>query len=284
MRVLLLGGYGRLGTALRRAGRGHEIVTPPRAEADLTREETLLDWAERVRPEVIINAAAYVRVDDAESHAGEALALNVEGAAHAAAAARAVGAGLLYISTDYVFPGDQQTPYRPEDEPRPLNVYGVSKLYGEFASATVPRHWIVRLAGLYGRPEPPRQPADFVEAILRLARSRDHLEVVTDQVTAPSNADDVAAGLWEFLAAEPPPGVYHLPQGGECSWFKFAQAIGELAGLAAEVRPTTAAALGRPAPRPAYSVLSGEKTWALGVRPLRHWREALAEYLTRMPS
>ena len=279
MRVLLLGGYGQLGSALRDAGGEHEIVAPQRAELDIADREGLLARARDAQPELIINAAGYTRVDDAESNAGDALAVNFRGAAHVAEAAQSVDAALLYISTDYVFAGDKGAPYEPQDEPRPLSVYGVSKLYGEFASAIVERHWVVRIAGLYGQPEPPRPPSNFVSTILRLARERGTMDIVTDQITAPSNARDVAAGLWELMAAAPAPGAYHLPQGGQCSWFEFASAIVELSGSGAEVRPTTSEALGRPAPRPPYSVLSGEQTWRAGVRPLRPWREALAGYV-----
>jgi dTDP-4-dehydrorhamnose reductase len=228
------------------------------------------------RPEVIIHTAAYTNVDLAESEPESAMQLNVEGTRNLARAARAHGSRLLYVSTDYVFDGTAKEPYREDHPPCPSGVYGKTKLQGEriVQELLEPHAWsIVRIAWLYGK-----HGKNFVSTMLNLAKDRDTLRVVHDQTGSPTYAKDVVRGI-EALLAHKAAGIFHLANSGACSWYDFTQIIMDFAGVGdITIQPITAAEFGRPAPRPAYSVLDTAKfTHVTGQRP-RHWKEGLREY------
>ena len=238
--------------------------------------------------DVIVNCAAYTRVDDAEEHEADAFAINAEGAHNLALAARDTGARLIHMSTDYVFDGSAPAPY-PENSPRhPLGAYARTKAAGEelvleaYSAGTI----ILRSAWLYGQHGP-----NFVSTMLRLAGERDTLAVVDDQWGQPTWTHDLAQKVVDIIDADITSGIFHGTSSGETTWFGFARAIFAGAGLDPErVQPTDSASFVRPAPRPAYSVLAHD-AWALsGLSPLRHWQDALAEALpyivhseTRLP-
>ena len=287
--VLVPGGRGQLGTELARslAGRPDSLVhAPGSAELDITDDEAVTDAVDSfavtardadLRP-VVINAAAYTAVDAAEQDEQRAREINVDGAAALAAAGKACGVPLLHVSTDYVFAGDATRPYEPEDETDPPSVYGRTKLEGERAVLeSGARIWVVRTSGVYGA-----KGGNFVKTIARLESQRPELSVVDDQVGAPTWAADLAAGLLELagrVASRQGPDrrVLHCTNGGQASWFEFARAVfAELGADPERVRPCTSEEFPRPAPRPAFSVLSGESWRASGLTPLRPWRDALA--------
>lgn len=231
----------------------------------------------RVRPDLIVNAAVYRDVDAAEREREAAFRVNALGARWLALAAEEVGAGIVYLSTDYVFSGDGDAPYHEWYPPRPLSYYGESKLAGEQETLRhAPRAWIVRTSWVYGG-----EGRTFVSAILDRARSGQPLDVVDDEVGGPTYARDLAGAI-RRLAELDAPGVYHLPNEGECSRWAWARTIVELAGLESEVRPVSTAAYlaGKVnvARRPAHSTLANTAAATLGVT-LRPWRDALAEYL-----
>jgi len=239
-------------------------------EADVSLTRAQLDVTDRdaVRAaitgdDVVINCAAWTDVDGAEEHEQEALRINRDGARNLAEAAGRV----IYVSTDYVFDGTKREPYLESDPVNPQTAYGRTKLAGERATAEAnPRHHIVRTSWLFGPGGP-----NFVETILRLARERDSLRVVDDQVGKPTYTGHLAPELLELAASEEY-GIHHRAGAGECSWFEFALEIVERAGLDCRVEPCTTAEFPRPAPRPAYSVLGGEQR-------LPSWREGLDAYL-----
>ena len=251
-----------------------------RAELDITdpaRVRAVV--ADQARPAkvqgglVVINTAAWTNVDGAESDEAAAYAVNATGPAHLAAACARVGATLIHISTDYVFDGRANRPYEVDDPTGPVSAYGRTKLAGEEAvRALCPSSYVVRTAWVYGQ-----TGGNFVKTIARLARERDELTVVDDQRGSPTWSADLAAALIDLAAAQPAPGVYHCAGGGETTWYGFARAILAELGLDPDkVKPTTTEAFPRPAPRPAYSVLS-DKAWVdAGLRPLRRWDEALS--------
>jgi dTDP-4-dehydrorhamnose reductase len=221
---------------------------------------------------VVINAAAYTKVDDAESHESDALAINATGAEILARATANAGARYVLLSTDYVFDGLATTPYA-EYEPRhPVSAYGRTKAEGErLALETNPRTSIVRTAWLYGEHGP-----NFARTMLRLASERDEVSVVTDQIGQPTWTADLANQIVALLDADAPPGIYHGTNSGQTSWYEFARAIFRSAGLdPARVKPTDSAQFTRPAPRPAYSVLGHDAWHRAGLAPMRDWREAL---------
>lgn len=270
MTTLILGGGGMLGTDLRALVRERDTVAPSSAEVDIRDAAAV---AEAVRDvDVVVNAAAYTRVDDAESDEDAARAINATGAENVARAAADAGATLVHLSTDYVFDGRADQPYR-EDAPRsPLGAYGRTKAEGEErVLAAHPEAYIVRTAWLYGA-----GGGNFPRTMLSLATQRDTVSVVTDQVGQPTWTRDLAGWILDLVRVRPEPGIYHGTNGGTASWFAFARAVFENAGLDPErVVPTDAASFPRPAPRPMYSVL-GHAAWTRAALDTpRDWREAL---------
>jgi dTDP-4-dehydrorhamnose reductase len=218
-----------------------------------------------LEPALVLHAAAWTNVDGAEDDPQEAAAANVGGTANVAA----LGAPLVYFSSDYVFDGSKREPYLESDSPYPLGAYGRSKLHGEAAAGD--EAWIVRSSWLFGA-----TGHNFVRTMLRLGRERDEVAVVDDQRGCPTYTGHLAGSMADVVGL--PFGVYHLAASGECTWAEFAAAIFEEAGIACRVRPISTAEFGARAERPAYSVLRSEK----GAPELPHWREGLRECLARL--
>lgn len=271
MRWLVTGAGGMLGTDLVAALGGRDVSALTRSDLDVTDADTVL--AAVRGHDVVVNAAAWTAVDDAEAHEPEAFAVNASGPAALARACAATGARLVQISTDYVFSGDAAQPYAEDAVTGPRSAYGRTKLAGEWAvRAMLPdRSWIVRTAWLYGAGGP-----NFVATMRRLEAQRDTVAVVDDQVGQPTWTADLAAQVLAMVDAGAPPGTYHATNGGATTWYGLARLVFELAGADPDrVLATTTAAFPRPAPRPAWSVL-GHQAWAAtGVRPMRGWDQAL---------
>jgi dTDP-4-dehydrorhamnose reductase len=261
-----------LGTDLVAALTGREVTALGRADLDVTDRDAV---AAAVRGyDVVLNASAYTKVDDAEANEDAAYAVNAIGVENLALASAAAGATLVSYSTDYVFDGTASSPY-PEDAPTgPVTAYGRTKAAGEkLALAANPgRTLILRAAYLYGQHGP-----NFAATMLRLASTHPTVSVVTDQVGQPTWTVDVAAQTIATLDAGVTSGILHATNSGEASWFDFARAIFEANGLdPARVLATDSASFVRPAPRPAYSVLGHDRWAATGITPMRPWRDALA--------
>jgi dTDP-4-dehydrorhamnose reductase len=275
VRVLVTGAKGQLGVELLEVlGQGHEVVGLDLPELDITKPEAARVIAD-TRPAWVVHAAAWTDVDGCERDPERANLVNGEGTRRVAEACRAVGAGLAYLSTDYVFDGRKGSPYLETDPVSPLSAYARSKVAGEEAVRTIAPRWaIVRTAWLFGV-----SGKNFVKTIVEKAAAGGPLRVVDDQVGSPTYARDLAEAIAQLVSRELT-GTYHVTTSGSCSWYAFTRAIVEEAGLAhVAVAPMTTAELGRPAPRPALSVLANH-AWALaGLRPLRPWPEALAAML-----
>lgn len=274
-RILIAGANGMLGRDLQTVLAGTDVTALGRAELDVTDLDVVLAASEG--HDVVINASAYTKVDDAETHEDDAFAVNATGTGNLATAAARHGARFVTVSTDYVFAGDATEPY-PEDAPiEPKNAYGRTKAEGErLALAAHPdATYIVRTAWLYGEHGP-----NFVKTMLRLAADRETLSVVDDQVGQPTWTLDLARQIAALIDSDAPAGAYHGTNSGQTSWFGFTREIFRLSGLDPErVLPTDSASFVRPAARPAYSVL-GHARWAdAGLAPMRPWEEALAEAL-----
>lgn len=273
-RILVTGAGGQVGAELLRLIPAVRAFT--RSQLDIT-DPTAVESV--VRPgDTVLNCAAFTAVDRAESEPAAAFAANETGPAVLAAACARAGARLVHLSTDYVFPGTATAPYEPADPTGPATVYGRSKLAGERAVRELcPQSHIVRTAWVYAG-----TGGDFVATMRRLERERDTVSVVNDQIGSPTFAADLAAGLLELAANPAAPAVLHATNAGQASWFDLARAV--FAGIGADperVRPCTSAEFPRPAPRPAYSVLSAAAWRAAGLTPLRPWESALTEALTR---
>lgn len=271
--ILVVGANGMLGRDLTSllGGRSRGVDL---GDIDITSLESTERVLTALRPSVVVNCAAYTDVDGSETNRDLAMEVNGEGVGHLALVTRGIGAKLVQISTDYVFDGSKGTPYVEDDPARPLSVYGESKLLGETNAAANPDHLIVRTQWLYGL-----HGKNFVETMLRLAKEKDQLSVVDDQIGSPTWTVDLAAAL-AALIEKGCRGVYHAANAEFCSWNGFARAIFQEVGLAVTVQGMTTAELNRPAPRPLYSTLDcGKLVRDTGFQP-RSWREALRIYLS----
>ena len=271
-RYLITGAAGMLGRDLQAALAGRDVTAFDRTELDITDRAAVLSAVTGY--DVVINAAAYTKVDDAETNEDAAFAINATGPQNLALAASATGARLVQVSTDYVFDGSATAPYAEDTEINPISAYGRTKAAGE--AFVLQEHkagsYIVRTAWLYGQHGP-----NFPKTMLKLAAARDTLSVVDDQVGQPTWTADLAAQIVALLDSDAPAGIYHGTSSGVTSWFGFARAVFATAGLDPErVTPTDSSQFVRPAPRPAYSVLGHDAWAAAGLSPIRDWREALA--------
>jgi dTDP-4-dehydrorhamnose reductase len=270
-KYLITGASGMLGTDVQHALAGREVSALSRSDLDVTNLAAVR--AAAAGHGVIINTAAYTKVDDAESHEDEAHAINAVGAQNLAIVAAENGATLVQLSTDYVFDGHATTPY-PENSPlAPMSAYGRTKADGErFAVAANPTGTIIlRTAWLYGQYGP-----NFARTMLALATQRPEVSVVVDQVGQPTWTLDLAKQIVALLDTGTTTGIFHATSAGQCSWFDFARAVFDLGALDPDrVKPTDSSEFVRPAPRPPYSVLGHDAWSTVGLAPMRDWRMAL---------
>jgi len=290
-RLALIGAKGMLASmVLETASANYEVIPFDLPEFDLTDAALVQKVIGELKPDVIVNCAAYTAVDACETQQELANKVNGEGPGYLASAAMAVGATLVHISTDYVFDGKQTRPYTEEDRPNPSSAYGRSKLLGEEAirSSGLQEYFIVRTSWLYGP-----GGKNFVETVARLASERQELRIVADQFGTPTYTGDLAGAIFNLLVLVPdvhPYGIYHFSDEGECSWHDFAVAIvEELKGrgenvIARAVVPIRTEEYPLPAPRPAYSVFSKEKYRRATGATVPLWRESLIRYFDRRTS
>ncbi len=254
----------------------HQVIPLSRGDADVTDSCLLAQAIDNRKPDVVIHAAAFTAVDDCEKRPDVAFKVNAEGTRNAALACRHARLPMLYVSTDYVFDGEKPTPYVEDDVPRPLNVYGRSKLEGEkHVGDLVDRFWIVRVSWLFGP-----LGKNFVGTILERARQGESLRVVNDQLGAPTYTMDLARKL-EQIVEKGSPGLYHVTNQGYCTWFEFAQEILRQAGIRQAISPISTSASGRLAPRPRNSCLANARLETVGLDLLPPWQDALRRYLLR---
>ncbi|MDR1000982.1 MAG: dTDP-4-dehydrorhamnose reductase [Clostridiales bacterium] len=278
MKILITGANGQLGRELQYQLRGDcfEVIGCDLPELDVSRLDEFCGLVTANRPNVIINCAAYTNVDKCETDGDTAYAVNAIGARNAAMAANDVGAKLIHLSTDYVFNGAGSTSQREWDIPSPCGVYGFTKLMGErYAQTFCKRVFVVRTAWLYGY-----HGRNFVKAILSAARRGAPLKVVNDQIGNPTNAADLASHLIKLAHTEGY-GVYHCVNGGECSWYDFAREFLSLSGLDYSITPCGTEEFPRPAKRPAYSSLDNMMLRLTIGDGMRHWKDAIADYMSR---
>jgi dTDP-4-dehydrorhamnose reductase len=276
MRILITGAQGQLGQALQQVLSGEDLILKNLPEFDLTQSDCESQIV-AARPSVILHVGAYTNVDGAEREPERAMAVNAQGTIIVARAAATLNARLIYVSTDYVFDGTKSSPYREEDVPHPINVYGQSKRAGEIAALTgCPNTLVVRTAWLYGH-----AGNNFVKTIMRLAVEKRFLEVVGDQRGCPTNANDLALALKDFVACDLG-GILHVTNTGDCTWHEFAEAIVSFMGLSTPVRPITTAQAGRLARRPPYSVLAQGRLGMVRAL-LPPWKDALARFMKEAP-
>jgi len=277
MKLFVVGANGQLGSdVVRLLSPTVEVTAHIADELDITDRAALRQAMEASRPEVVVNCAAYTAVNRAETEQDAAYRVNVLGARNVAQAARCVGARVVYFSTDYVFDGAASTPYDEEAPTGPLSVYGRTKLLGEQATREAnPDHLILRLAWMYGS-----TGHNFVRTILRLARAKDELRIVDDQVGSPTFTEDVVHQLWMAIE-DGCSGTYHCVNTGQASWHAFATHIVHRLGLNVPVIAIHTVDYPAPARRPAYSVLANRKFELEQLNSMRPWEDALDDCLLR---
>ncbi len=276
MKLLVTGAAGMLGrdVMLAAGNAGHDIVGYGRAELDIADPAALAKKLDLERPDVVINCAAWTDVDGAEAAEEAAFAINGTGAGNVAAAAAAVGASIVQVSSDYVFDGAKGAPYVESDQPAPLSAYGRTKLAGEEATvAANKRHFVVRSAWLFGI----GGEKNFVETMLGLAGSGNPVTVVRDQVGSPTYTWHLAYGIVRLIEGVEF-GIHHMAAAGQCSWYEFAAEIFEQAKVECNPISITTEEFGRPAPRPPFSALTSQREHAIELPP---WQDGLAGYLAQ---
>jgi dTDP-4-dehydrorhamnose reductase len=273
MKAMIIGATGLLGKPLMRECTGAELTGTGSRDLDIRDARAVRDLIEKKHPDWIVLAAAYTDVDGCESNSELAFAVNRDGAVNVASACKASGAKLLFISSDYVFDGTKNLPYDADDQRNPQSVYGRTKAEAELRLLEIlPDCCILRTSWLYGV-----GGKCFPDTILKLAATRPALDVVNDQRGSPTYTVDLARVIFA-LCAKNAHGIVHASNGGNCTWFDFAREIIKSAGLKTEVRPVSSAQMARPAPRPAYSVLSATSLHKHGIE-MPEWEDALGRYL-----
>jgi len=279
-RILVIGAKGMLGRdlmgILHSAFSKDEIIGWDIEEMDIQKEDETITKVEKLRPEIVIHIAAYTDVDGCERDQEKAFAVNAEGTKHVVRAASKCHSKIVYLSTDYVFDGEKGEPYSESDPPHPLNVYGHSKLKGErYVQEGVKDFLIIRTQWLYGP-----FGRNFVDSILQQATVKSALSIVNDQMGSPTYTLDLARAISELIRVEAR-GIFHVTNSDFCTWYAFAETILKFSGVnRVKVLPISSKELGRPATRPSYSVLSGQKLKKETGLTMRSWSEALKDYLS----
>jgi len=284
-RIAVIGAHGQLGTDLCHAYRsaGHEVVELGQPDLDVAGAEDCARAVDKARPDVLINTAAMHHLDKCERDPARAHAVNALGPRHLAQLARERGFVLLHVSTDYVFDGTKGAAYVETDAPRPLNVYGNSKLSGEYYVRTVaPKHFVVRVSGLFGRaPCKGKTGANFVQNMLKLARERGEVKVVDSEWLCPTHTLDAAQQILALTGTRHW-GLYHAVSREGCSWYEFARTIFDLTGTAVKLHVAGPNDFPAKVPRPADSRLENAALQALGLNRMPHWKEGLQRYLNML--
>lgn len=286
MRILITGAKGMLGTDLqKRLSSKNDIIGSDIWDFDITDERYTVKEIINIHPEIVINTAAFTDVDACEKEREKAFNVNRNGARNVALGCRETGSRLIHISTDYVFDGAKGEPYREDDEPRPLGVYGLSKLEGEKEIEKLKiqnsnfKFLIIRTSWLFGR-----NGKNFVETIRRLSKEKEELKVVDDQVGSPTYTVDLSEAIGRLVYSNAD-GIVHCSNGGQCSWYAFAKEILKMCSMEkVNVIPITTSELNRPAQRPSYSVLNNERYYRLTEHRLRKWEDGLRDYLSERSS
>lgn len=276
MKILITGSKGQLGLELVKQLKIkglYKIIDTDRDELDIVDIDNVNEFILSSKPDVVINCAAHTAVDLCETDIENAYKINAIGPRNLAIACEKVNAKFVQVSTDYVFDGNIDRPYREDDNTCPNSIYGSSKLMGEnFTKEFCSRHFIVRTAWLYG------EGNNFVRTMIKLSETNKELNVVNDQFGSPTSTVDLAKAIIELIHTEHY-GTYHGTCEGKCSWYDFAQKIFEISNIDIKVNPVTSEEYKRPAPRPAYSVLDNFMLKLVGLNSFRNWEDALIEYL-----
>jgi len=278
MRIAIIGSTGQLGTDLVKVLKeSHEVIGLTHEDIEVSDYNSCL-ILKSIKPDIIINTAAFHKTDECEDNPLKAFQVNSIGARNISIISREINAIDVYISTDYVFDGSKNSPYTEEDIPNPINTYGISKLAGELYTKQNPKHYIIRVASLFGVAGSKSKGGNFVEKMIEKAKKGEPISVVDDIWMSPTYTKDAAIAIKKILELELPYGIYHVTNKGYCSWFQFAKEIFKLIGMDIEVKPIKSEELQTKVKRPKFSALQSIKLPKYGIE-MREWKEALYEYL-----
>lgn len=281
MRIAIIGADGQLGSDLVMTLRQDEVIPLFYPEFDVTEAQKTREVLRQLHPEVVINTAAFHRVDECEDNPQASFLVNAIAVRDLALAARELGFILIHFSTDYVFDGRKRRPYVEEDSPRPLSVYAVSKLAGEFfVRALLERYFLIRTCGLYGEASSREKGYNFVDRMIALEREGKLLRIVKDQWVTPTSSAELAERISELIRTSHY-GLFHMTNEGKCTWYQFAEKIFSLLGRKPRLEGIDSRTFGAKARRPLYSVLENKRAKQIGMIPFRPWQEALKSYLKK---
>lgn len=280
-KVLIIGADGTLGQYTKELfsqDDNYEVICSTKQTIDLTNKDTIRKVVEKIQPHIIINCAAYNNVDGAETELKDyelAQKLNGDVVATLAQLANEQDAILVHYSTEYVFDGQNQDGYDENSQPGPINKYGHTKLAGEHAAKLATKHYLIRTSRLFGKKgASPDSKKSFIDIMLELSQTKDHLDIVNEEISSPTYAKDLAERTKTFIEGRKPFGLYHATNNGSCTWYDFAQEAFKIKNITIDTTPVTADKFPRPAQRPHYGTLLQTKT-----EPMRTWQEALRDYL-----
>lgn len=280
MKILVIGADGQMGSDIVEAFGSSHPVGLLHSDIEISDPASVEGTFAQYEPELVINTAAFHNVPQCENDDAKAFRVNALGAKFLALNCRKYGSRLLHFSTDYVFDGKKRQPYTEEDPPNPLNVYGVSKLMGEYyIKSIMDRYFIVRTSGLYGSHKCKAKGGNFIDTMKRLSKEQSEIKVVSDEFLTPTYTRDLADQIKKLVETDHF-GLYHITNEGECAWFEFARAIFEILRIKVNLKEISAKHFASPVKRPAYSVLENGRLNKLGLNQMRHWKEALRSFLT----
>jgi dTDP-4-dehydrorhamnose reductase len=278
MKIAVIGSTGQLGTDLMRTLEvGHEVIGLTHNDIEVADYDSCLILKEH-QPDIIINTAAFHKTDQCEEEPLKAFSVNALGARNVSSVSKEIAATTVFISTDYVFDGSKKEPYTENDVPTPINTYGISKLAAEHFTKQNPKHYIVRIASVFGAAGASGKGGNFVETMINKAKKGDSITVIDDMWMSPTYTKDASSTIKEITEKQLPYGIYHATNRGYCSWYNFAKQIFQITGLSPNLTPIKTEQLTMKAKRPRYSVLKSIKLPQYGIEMLA-WQEALREYL-----
>jgi dTDP-4-dehydrorhamnose reductase len=278
MKIAVIGSTGQLGTDLMKIlNDGHEVIGLAHKDIEITDYDSCLILKEH-RPDIVINTAAFHKTDQCENEPLKTFSVNALGARNVALISKEITATAVFISTDYVFDGSRKEPYTEDDVPAPINTYGISKLAAEHFTRQNPKHYIVRIAGVFGKAGASGKGGNFVETMITKAKKNESITVIDDMWMSPTYTKDAASILKGILEFQLPFGLYHATNKGYCSWYQFAQEIFQITGLNPVLKPIKTEQLTVKARRPRFSALTSTKLSRYNLEP-REWKEALRAYL-----
>lgn len=277
MKIAVIGSTGQLGTDLVKTFENEHVIGLTHRDIEVTDYNSCLILKEHL-PDIVINTAAFHKTDKCEEEPLKSFNVNAIGARNVAMVSKELGAVAVFISTDYVFDGSKSEPYTEGDVPFPINTYGISKLAGEYFTRQNPKHYVVRIASVFGAAGASGKGGNFVETMIKKAKKGEHISVVDDMCISPTYTKDASSAMKKMVELKLPYGTYHASNSGYCSWYQFAEAIFQITGLNPVLAPLKTEQLNMKAKRARFSALKSTKLSRYGIE-MREWKEALRAYL-----